>query len=64
MSVGLLLLRAYAVADHRRRLVLAVLGFLGVCTISMNLVSTHVISVTGMVIDTYDRQVQFWTVVT
>ena len=35
--VGLLLARAYAVTDHKR-LVLALLGILGVCTIVINLV--------------------------
>ena len=41
VSAGLLLLRAYAVTDHKR-LALAVLGVLGVCAILMNLVCTHV----------------------
>ena len=41
MSVGLLLLRAYAVTDHRR-LVLAVLCLLGVYTIVPDVVCTHI----------------------
>ena len=40
-SVGLLLLRAYAVTDHKR-LVLAVLGILGVCVIVPDVVCAHV----------------------
>ena len=39
LSAGLLLLRAYAITDHKR-LVLAVLGILGTCAIVMNLVRT------------------------
>ena len=39
-SVGLLLARAYAIADHKR-LVLAVLGILGVCSIGPELVCAH-----------------------
>ena len=46
VSAGLLLARAYAVTDHKR-LVLAILGVLGICTIVMDLVCTF-ISVTGM----------------
>ena len=40
-SVGLLLLRTYAVTDHKRS-VLVVLGILGVCTIVLDLVCAHV----------------------
>ena len=48
MSAGLLLARAYAVTDHKR-LVLALLCILGVCTIVPDVVCAHVfISVTGM----------------
>jgi hypothetical protein len=38
---GLLLLRAYAIASHKR-LVLAVLGALGGCAVVMQLVCSHV----------------------
>jgi hypothetical protein len=38
---GLLLLRAYAIANHKR-LVLAVLGALGGCTVGMSLVCYRV----------------------
>ena len=41
MSAGLLLARAYAVTDHKR-VVLAVLGLLGVCIIVPDLVCAHV----------------------
>ena len=41
VSIGLLLLRAYAVTDHKR-LVLAVLSILGVSAILTNLVCAHV----------------------
>ena len=40
LSAGLLLLRAYAVTDHKRS-VLAVLGILGTCAIVPELVRTH-----------------------
>ena len=40
VSAGLLLLRAYAVTDHKR-LVLSVLGILGICAIGPELVCTH-----------------------
>ena len=39
VSAGLLLLRAYAVTDHKR-LVLSVLGILGICVIGPLLVCT------------------------
>ena len=47
VSVALLLLRAYAVTDHKR-LVLSVLGILSVCAIGPELVCTRVISMTGI----------------
>ena len=40
LFAGLLLLRAYAVTDHKRS-VLVVLGILGTCAIVLNLVRTH-----------------------
>ena len=40
LSAGLLLLRAYAITDHKRS-VLVVLGILGTCTIVPELVCTH-----------------------
>ena len=48
LSAGFLLLRAYAVTDHKQS-VLAVLGILGTCNIAPDLVRTHAhMSVTGM----------------
>ena len=40
-SAGLLLVRAYAISGHKR-LVLVTLGFLGGCTIILELVRSHV----------------------
>ena len=47
MSAGFLLALAYAITDQKR-LVLAVLGILGVCTILPELVCLMFIPVTGM----------------
>ena len=43
LYIGLLLARAYAVTDHKR-LVLAVLGILGVFAILLDLVCAHACS--------------------
>ena len=49
---GLLIARAYAVTDHKR-LVLAVLGILGACTLAPDVVCAHVFMSMNGVCDGY-----------